>query len=106
MHITGISINADGDHLGGSLAQLESDLHVSDNWGRLGGLFDNLNHRIPHGEGDVHLPPGWGAIPHVQALKQLPDYEGYYVLELRPRFHEHLASAAETARQIIDRAAG
>ena len=81
-------------------------LHVSDNWGRLGGVFDSLNHRIPHGEGDVHLPPGWGAIPHVEALKQLPEYEGYYVLELRPRFHEHLATALETARQIIDQAAG
>jgi sugar phosphate isomerase/epimerase len=81
-------------------------LHVSDNWGRLGGLFDSLNHRIPYGEGDVHLPPGWGTIPHIQALKQLPDYEGYYVLELRPRFHEHLAAAAETARQTIDQAAG
>ena len=81
-------------------------LHVSDNWGRLGGLFDSLNHRIPHGEGDVHLPPGWGSIPHVEALKQLPDYEGYYVLEIRPRFHEHLAAVAETARRTINRAAG
>jgi sugar phosphate isomerase/epimerase len=81
-------------------------LHASDNWGRLGGPFDSLNHRIPHGEGDLHLPPGWGAIPHVEALKQLPGYEGLYVLEIRPRFFEHFAAALGTTRQIIDQATG
>ena len=81
-------------------------LHTSDNWGRLGGPFLSLNHRIPHGEGDVHMPPGWGAIPHVETLKQLPDYKGYYVLEIQPRFHEHLAAALKSARQIIDAASG
>jgi sugar phosphate isomerase/epimerase len=81
-------------------------LHVSDNWGRLGGAFDSLNHRIPYGEGDVHLPPGWGGIPHVAALQQLPSYEGAYILEIRPRFFEHFPEALETARQIIDRATG
>ncbi|HSJ53253.1 MAG TPA: sugar phosphate isomerase/epimerase [Anaerolineae bacterium] len=80
-------------------------LHTSDNWGRLGGPFDNLTHRVPFGEGDVHMPPGWGAIPHVEALKQLPAYEGYYVLEIRPRFYEHLAAAVEAAREIVRQAA-
>ena len=81
-------------------------LHASDNWGRLGGAFESLNHRIPHGEGDLHLPPGWGAIPHVEALQQLPSYEGAYILEIRPRFFEHFAEALETARQIANQAAG
>jgi sugar phosphate isomerase/epimerase len=81
-------------------------LHISDNWGRLGGVLDSLTQRIPRGEGDVHLPPGRGAIPHVQALKQLPDYAGYYVLELRPRFYEELPAALETARRIVEEAAG
>lgn len=80
-------------------------LHASDNWGRLGGPFDSLNHRVPFGEGDVHLPHGWGIIPHVDALKQLADYDGFYVLEIRPRFYEHLAAALETARQIVQQAA-
>jgi sugar phosphate isomerase/epimerase len=79
-------------------------LHVSDNWGRLGGPFEGLNHRVPFGEGDVHLPPGWGAIPHVEVLRQLPAYEGYYVLEIRPRFYEHLAAALNTARHIVGQA--
>jgi len=54
----------------------------------------------------VHLPPGWGAIPLVEALRQLPDYQGAYVLEIRPRFFEHFAEALQTARQIVDRATG
>lgn len=89
----------------GQAAPYVRHLHISDNWGRLGGPFSSLNHRIPHGEGDVHLPPGWGAIPHVQALQQLPDYDGYFLVEIRPRFHEHLAAALASARLIIDRAA-
>jgi sugar phosphate isomerase/epimerase len=80
-------------------------LHVSDNWGRLGGAYDSLNHRIPFGEGDVHMPPGWGAVPHVEALKQLADYEGFFVLEIRPRFHEHLAAGLEAMRHIVQQAA-
>jgi sugar phosphate isomerase/epimerase len=80
-------------------------LHASDNFGRLGGPFDSLNHRIPSGEGDVHLPPCWGTIPHVEALRQLPTYEGLYILEMRPRFFEHFASALAKARQFASEAA-
>jgi hypothetical protein len=42
----------------------------------------------------------------VQALRQLPNYQGAYILEIRPRFFEHFAKALETARQIVDRATG
>lgn len=76
-------------------------LHASDNWGRLGGYFDSLNHRNPHGEGDVHMPPGWGGIPHVEALKQMPQYEGYYLVEIRPRFYEHAAEARQAAQRLV-----
>ena len=47
----------------------------------------------------------WGVIPHVEALRQLPDYQGFYVLEIRPRFYEHLAEALSTARDLIRQAA-
>jgi sugar phosphate isomerase/epimerase len=69
-------------------------------------LHTSLTHRIPSGEGDVHLPPGWGTIPHVEALRQLPAYEGLYVLEIRPRFFEHFATALHAARQFVARATG
>ena len=47
------------------------------------------------------MPPGWGEIPHVQALSQLPEYQGIYVLELRPRFREHYAHALTTIRDFV-----
>jgi hypothetical protein len=36
----------------------------------------------------------------------MPEYEGAIVLEIRPRFHEHLAEALESTRRIIAQAAG
>jgi len=76
-------------------------LHGNDNFGRPGGLFDRLLDRLPYGDGDLHLPPGWGTIPHVGALAQLPDYEGLYILEIHPRFREHFSQALETMRDIV-----
>jgi sugar phosphate isomerase/epimerase len=79
-------------------------LHGSDNFGRLGGVFDDLNARVPYGDGDVHLPHGWGTLPHTEALSQLPGYEGLYVLEIRPRFREHFGEALRLLRGIVSRA--
>lgn len=76
-------------------------LHGNDNFGRLGGVFDDLSDRIPYGDGDVHLPPGWGKIPFVEAFAQLPEYKGMLILELRERFHEHFPEAVETIWRII-----
>jgi sugar phosphate isomerase/epimerase len=78
-------------------------LHGSDNFGRLGGVFDDLGSRVPYGDGDVHLPHGWGTLPHTEALSQLPTYEGLYVMEIRPRFREHFAEALALLRGIVSR---
>jgi sugar phosphate isomerase/epimerase len=80
-------------------------LHGSDNFGRLGGVFDDLNARVPYGDGDVHLPHGWGTLPHLEALSQLPQYEGLYVMEIRPRFRDHLVEALGLMREIVSQVA-
>jgi sugar phosphate isomerase/epimerase len=77
-------------------------LHSSDNFGRLGGVFTDLTDRIPYGDGDVHLPLGWGEIPHIDALAQLPDYDGFYILELNARCQPYFPEALETVRRLID----
>ncbi|GAK55559.1 xylose isomerase domain protein TIM barrel [Candidatus Vecturithrix granuli] len=79
-------------------------LHGSDNFGRLGGVFSNMYDRVPYGEGDVHLPPGWGEIPHIEALKQLSGYKGLYILEVSPRFHHLLPESVEVIKRIIQEA--
>lgn len=76
-------------------------IHANDNFGRLDDAYDDLGQRNPYGEGDLHLPPGWGAIPLADALRQLPDYEGILILELRPRYRDRLAEALETMVGII-----
>ena len=76
-------------------------LHGSDNFGRLGGVFDDLSFRVPYGDGDVHLPHGWGTLPHAQALSQLGSYRGRYVMEIRPRFREHFAEALAMMRDVV-----
>ncbi|GAB4527779.1 MAG: TIM barrel protein [Anaerolineae bacterium] len=81
-------------------------LHSSDNFGRLGSVFDDVGERIPYGDADLHLPPGWGTIPHVKALARLTGYQGLYVLEISSRYREHLADALQTARRLVDQVTG
>jgi len=78
-------------------------LHASGNCGRLGGVFDGLRTRIPYGDGDLHMPPGWGTIPQEETLTQLPDYEGICVLEIRSRFWQHFPDAQQTMRRMLQR---
>ena len=77
-------------------------IHGHDNFGRLGSVFDELHERIPYGDGDLHLPIGWGTIPHLESLVQLDGYEGLYVLEIRPRFREHFTEALQTTQRLIN----
>jgi len=81
-------------------------LHGSDNFGRLGGVFDDLQFRIPYGDGDVHMPHGWGTLPHADALAQLPDYEGLYVAEIRARFRDHFGEGLRFLREVIGKVEG
>lgn len=77
-------------------------IHSHDNLGHLGSFRDHLHDRLPYGDGDLHLPIGWGVIPHAQVLAQLADYEGLYVLEILPRLRDHYAEALKTTRALID----
>jgi sugar phosphate isomerase/epimerase len=77
-------------------------IHGHDNLGRLGSVFTRLHERIPYGDGDLHMPPGWGTIPHLESLAQLGNYEGLYVLEIHPRFRDQLPEALRKTRSLID----
>lgn len=76
-------------------------IHANDNFGRLDDAYDGLGDRNPYGEGDLHLPPGWGGIPLADALRQLPNYTGILILELRPRYRDRLAEALATMQGIV-----
>lgn len=76
-------------------------LHINDNFGKLDAGYDYEGYRLPYGEADLHLPPGWGAIPFAEAFARLGDYEGDIVLEIKERYRDHLDEALANTRRIL-----
>ncbi len=54
----------------------------------------------PLGEGDLHLPPGWGKIPYRHVFETLAGYDGIFMLELHKRFFEPGYSLREDHAEI------
>lgn len=77
-------------------------LHINDNFGKLDVGFDSEKDRLPYGEADLHLPPGWGAIPYAQAFERLADYEGDIILEIKDRYWDHFGDGLHNIRQIFE----
>jgi sugar phosphate isomerase/epimerase len=71
-------------------------LHISDNFGRPEGPFRGPKEKNSHGEGDLHLPPGWGDVPLASVFQILPQYAGALILELRDRYRPHYREARDT----------
>ena len=76
-------------------------LHANDNYGRLDRGWLPLVERLPFGEGDLHLPPGWGRIPLSALLALLPDYEGDLILEIKPLYRDYFAQARQTMLDMV-----
>ena len=78
-------------------------VHLHDNFGRLDDLSDGLEDRLIFGEADNHLPPGWGDIPlrEAAAILKGAGYEGWYLVEIRPRYDDYLAEALAAARAVL-----
>ncbi len=76
-------------------------LHINDNFGKLDAGHDAEGDRLTYGEADLHLPPGWGAIPFAAAFDRLNDYEGDIVLEIKARYRDHLDEALENTGRIL-----
>ena len=73
-------------------------MHVDDNFGRPDGPYQGPRERNTHGEGDLHMPPGWGTIPFADVFAQLPDYAGVVLLEIKDRYKPYYTEA----RQLIE----
>jgi sugar phosphate isomerase/epimerase len=76
-------------------------LHINDNFGKLDVGFDSETSRLPYGEADLHLPPGWGSIPFVEAFKRLKSYEGDMILEIKYQYWDHFGDALTNTRQFV-----
>ena len=76
-------------------------LHLNDNFGKLDVGIDNEGERLPYGEADLHLPPGWGAIPFVEAFKCLHNYEGDMILEIKEPYWDNFGEALENITHLL-----
>jgi sugar phosphate isomerase/epimerase len=76
-------------------------LHANDNFGHLDRGYETLTERLPFGEGDLHLPPGWGSIPYREALTLLPNYEGDLILEIKPLYRDFFGEARQNMQDIL-----
>ncbi|MEZ4620286.1 MAG: sugar phosphate isomerase/epimerase [Caldilineaceae bacterium] len=76
-------------------------LHANDNFGRLDQGFDNEVDRWAYGEADVHLPPGWGAIPYKEVFARLPNYEGKLILEIKTGFADYFRESLQTMSTLV-----
>ena len=76
-------------------------LHINDNFGVLDAGHDAEGDRLPYGEADLHLPPGWGSIPFAEAFDRLANYEGDIVLEIKARYRDHLGEALANTKRIL-----
>ena len=89
----------------GQAAPWVKHVHMHDNVGKLDGFSGSQGERQPLGQGDLHMPPGWGEIPLREVWERLPAYDGVAMLEIRPRYHDHLAEALSASREILQGAA-
>ncbi len=76
-------------------------VHLNDNFGLLDRGFDSEAERWAFGEADLHLPPGWGAIPYAAAFRQLPTYSRDIILEIKAGFLEYAAEGRQTIARIL-----
>lgn len=84
------------------IASMVCHVHLNDNYGQteLDGDAD-INEKLALGNGDLHLPPGWGAIPLRDVFAVDFPQQPTVILELRPHFEEHLAEALATTRDLL-----
>ena len=76
-------------------------LHMNDNFGKLDVGQDSEGYRLAYGEADLHLPPGWGALPYAAAFTRLAEYDGDIVLEIKARYRDHLSEALANTRRML-----
>jgi sugar phosphate isomerase/epimerase len=87
-----------------TLAPRAGHLHVHDSFGQpaFDGDFYTTSERIAFGQGDLHLPMGWGDIPWDEILPGLPVRPGTVLMvELPRRFWSELDEVARRAEGFV-----
>lgn len=77
-------------------------LHLSDNFGNLDRNVNNESERWAFGEADMHMPPGWGAIPFPEVIACFSNYHGYAILEINEGFRDYFIQALDDTKQLFN----
>lgn len=86
------------------IAPMVGHIHLTDNFGKV--QLDaeaDPTENLASGDGDLHLPPGWGAIPLDEVFAIPFERNPIVNLEIKGQFHEHLDEAYETTRRLVAR---
>jgi sugar phosphate isomerase/epimerase len=77
-------------------------LHLHDSFGRPQEMKTySVAERMAYGQGDLHLPLGWGGIPWDEIVPQLSIRPGtVMIVELPPRWHSEMAACLEECRRL------
>ncbi|OCP16021.1 MULTISPECIES: sugar phosphate isomerase/epimerase [unclassified Ensifer] len=89
-----------------ALAPVARHLHVHDSFGRQDDLWVyTQGERLAYGNGDLHLPVGWGDIPWTQLLEECVFPEGVvFNIELDPRYWHVARECVDFTRGLASRA--
>ena len=75
-------------------------VHIHDNFGKPSIPNARPIDMMFRGAGDLHMPPGWGAIPYESLFPIFAgDFRGVFTLELQPRFADKYGEALEWVRR-------
>ncbi|MGV1953788.1 sugar phosphate isomerase/epimerase family protein [Agrobacterium vitis] len=87
-------------------ADVAGHVHVHDSFGRPRYIRGHsVGEDVAYGMGDLHLPPGLGAIPWMEILPPLPFKSGTVLnVELRRRHFSEMPHLADFMRQLVQRA--
>ena len=86
-----------------AFAPVAGHVHLHDSFGRPTTIerFYAAGERIAFGDGDIHLPLGWGDIPFAELLPDLPLRDGtVLIVELPERYWAELEPTAGIAREL------
>lgn len=86
-----------------ALAPYVKQFHVHDSFGRMRTLwFYAEAEALAYGQGDLHLPPGWGAIPFDAVMAAGPyPADAVAILELDPAWWSALPEALAATRDLV-----
>jgi sugar phosphate isomerase/epimerase len=97
---------ADFLHEAKALAPLAKHLHVHDSFGRRTEILTySAAERLAFGQGDLHLPVGWGAIPWADLMRECRFADGVvFNIELEQRYQAQAEAVVAATRELVRQA--